>query len=173
MNMSQLVGSFTIEPDVTPDQGLGSLGEWPPAGANNSIVTSLTVSDEAFRMDGNEYPGFVIQFHYLLADDPTREEPLSWNGAPFRFPKDEAVVTADNQKKRIRIAKERLAGHITTLLGRPQSQQLAADLQAIDTLLSSDSTVMCQVFCKVSSKTREDGTRTEYREEKLQKLLSS
>lgn len=169
-NIASLVGGFTVDTDITPDQGLGTLGEWPPHGDHEMIVTGLSVSEDPFKMDGNEYPGWSAQFEYLW-NAPHLEEPLSWQGRPFNFPKDRGIIKADNQKQRIRIAEERLAGHIKTLLGRAPGNY-AADLGEIDAMINGPGAIICSVFVKNKEKMTSDGPRKD-REEKLQKLISS
>ena len=156
---------------VQADQGLGALGEWPAQGEHNCYVLNLEIDTNATFKEsqasgGNELPGISIQFNYQLVDDPDREEPLAWRGAPMTLPVNPSDVQSEGSQIRARIELQRLKGHMKTLLGRDPID-MESDMEIIkDMLERGDSSVVATVKCNYNSR----GTRT-YRTEFIQSLL--
>ena len=162
---SQMQSDFS---QANADQGLGSLGEWPPAGEHNCYVLDVMTShDRTFRQssDGQEFPAATVQFTYQLCDDPDRAEPLVFKGAPMTLCGDPTQLTHEGSQIRNRIEMSRLKGHLKTLLSR-EPNDIAADLDEISTRLNGEEAVAAVVRCQYT----ERGTRT-YRSEYIQTLL--
>lgn len=154
--------------DVQADQGLGSLGEWPPAGNHNCYVLGVTVTEGEFKQagDGQMFPSVVAQFTYQLVEDPDHAEPLEWKGAPMNIPNDPTQISHEGSTIRARIEMQRLKGHMKTLLGR-EPGDIGSDMGEIETMLSGEQSVVCSVKCQYNQR----GDRT-FKSEYLQSLLS-
>ena len=154
--------------DVQADQGLGSLGEWPPAGTHNCYLLSCSVGEGKFKQagDGQEFPAVSVQFTYQLVEDPDHAEPLEWKGAPMTIPTDPSQITHEGSQIRARIEMQRLKGHMKTLLGR-EPGDIGSDMGEIEAMLSGEQSVVCSVQCKYNTR----GERT-FKSEYLQSLLS-
>ena len=128
----------------------------------------MEVKPGQFRQtdDKQEFPALSVQFHYQLCEDPDRNEPLIWNGAPMVIPNDPKVLTHEGSQVRAKIELGRLKGHIKTILGR-EPGNLGNDLEEIENKLKSDNTVACMVYCQYNQR----GENT-YKSEKLKNLLS-
>jgi len=153
--------------NATADQGLGSLGEWPPKGEHNCYVLGMNISEGTFRQtgDGQEFPAMVVQYHYQLCEDPDRAEPLIWKGAPMTVPADPTVLTHEGSQIRARIELGRLKGHMKTILSY-DPVDIGAAFEEIEEKLNGDQTVAAVVRCQYT----ERNNRT-YRSEYLQSLL--
>ena len=155
---------------VDADQGLGSLGEWPPAGDHNCYVLNMMIDakaifKEAAASGGQEHPAISIQFSYQLVEDPDRAEPLLWRGAPITIPSNPKDIGHEGSKIRAQIEMKRLKGHLKTLLGR-DPVDLSADMDAVASLLSGEQSVVAVVDCRYNK--RNDRT---YKTEYLKQLL--
>ena len=164
---SNLQSSFE---EAQADQGLGSLGEWPPRGSHNCYVLNMTIQDngtfkEAQAAGGQEHDAIVVQFGYQLVEDPDRAEPLEWRGAPITLPHNPSAIGHEGSQTRARIEMQRLKGHIKTLLAR-EPGDLQADMDEISQMLSGDQSVVAVVDCRYN----ERGGKT-YKSEYLQSLL--
>ena len=164
----------TLQEDFTKvqaDQGLGALGEWPPQGEHDCYVTGVTIDTNATFKEskasgGNETPGVSVQFAYQLVDDPDREEPLAWLGAPIILPMDPKEVKSDGSQIRCRIELQRLKGHLKTLLGR-DPVDMNSDIEIVkDMLERGESSVVATVKCQYNDR----GSKT-FRSEFIQSLL--
>ena len=107
---SNLQSSFE---DAQADQGLGSLGEWPPRGSHNCYVLNMTIQEngtfkEAQASGGQEHDAIVVQFGYQLVEDPDRAEPLEWRGAPITLPHNPSAIGHEGSQTRARIEMQRL-----------------------------------------------------------------
>lgn len=153
-----------------PDQGHGSMGEWPPEGTYEVFITGLNVEPSEFRYGGGGIPGWMIQFDYECTEPlPEQAEPLKWKGAPFRIPEDPGQITEDGPKTRASIELRRLAGHVKTILKRNPSTALGDDLSEVNGLINSnDQALVAEVRCVYS----ERAGRT-YRTEFLQRLCDA
>jgi hypothetical protein len=149
----------------TADQGLGALGEWPAEGLHNCYVMDFTVEETTFRP--GDFPATSIQFHYQLIEDPDREEPLSFMGAPFIFPNDINQVTEANHRQRIQIGMRRLKGHVKSLLRR-DCVDLQADLAEVEALIKNPETV---VAAKLDCRYRKGNDGRTWREEFIQSRI--
>ena len=154
--------------EVSADQGLGSLGEWPVKGNHNCYVLGVSMNDGTFKETGtgNEFPAITVQFNYQLVDDPDHAEPLEWKGAPMTIPTDPSQISHEGSQIRAKIEMQRLKGHMKTLLGR-EPGDLGADIGEIESMLSGDTSVVCTIRCQYN----ERGNRT-FKSEYLQSLLS-
>jgi hypothetical protein len=154
--------------EATADQGLGSLGEWPPAGVHNCYVIGVSSHEGEFKQagDGAMFPAVVTQFTYQLVEDPDHAEPLEFKGAPMTIPQDPSQITNEGSQIRARIEIQRLKGHMKTLLGR-EPGDIGADMGEIESMLSGETSVVCTVQCKYNQR----GDRV-FRTEYLQSLLS-
>jgi len=154
--------------DATADQGLGSLGEWPPAGVHNCYVIGVATTESEFKQagDGQVFPAVQVQFTYQLVEDPDHAEPLEFKGAPISIPQDPTQITHEGSQIRARIETQRLKGSMKTLLGR-EPGDVGSDMEEITSMLSGETSVVCSVLCKYA--TRNDRT---YRTDYLQSLLS-
>ena len=163
---SALQNSFN---EVQADQGLGSLGEWPPAGTHNCYVISVSVKDNTKFKEtgtGNEFDAVTVQFRYQLVEDPDHAEPLEWNGAPMTIPSDPSQITHEGSQIRARIEMQRLKGHMKTLLNR-EPADMGIDMGEIESMLTGEQSVVCSVKCQYNQR----GEWT-YKSEYLQSLLS-
>tara|TARA_R100000234_G_scaffold14294_1_gene7879 strand:- start:9085 stop:9600 length:516 start_codon:yes stop_codon:yes gene_type:complete len=171
MSTSQIFASLQEEYNTaTADQGLGSLGEWPPAGNHECYVLGMTIDDNAsFRQssDGQEFPSIMVQFEYQLVDDPDRSTPLIWKGAPFNLIKDSGNLTHDGSKTRTRIEMERFKGHLKTLMGGDMAD-LPSAIDTVQSKFNGDSAVVAMIRCQYNQK----GTRT-YKTEYIQYLVGN
>jgi len=154
---------------VQADQGLGSLGEWPPKGEHNCYVIGVNITESKFRVTGTgkEIPSVSVQFNYQMIEDPDRPEPLAFRGAPMNIPADLTEIDHEGSQIRARIEMSRLKGHIKTLLSYDPADMEAA-FEEVETLLNGDNTVAAVVRCQYTE--RNDRT---YRTEYLQSLLST
>ncbi|HIJ11993.1 TPA: hypothetical protein HA278_08095 [Candidatus Woesearchaeota archaeon] len=153
---------------ASPDQGMGSLGEWPTKGEHACYVLSMDVGEGKFRQTGDqqEFPALSVQFHYQLCEDPDRTEPLIWNGAPMVIPNDPSLLTHEGSQIRAKIELGRLKGHLKTIIGRDPNN-LENAVEEVDNKLKSDNTVACMVICQYTQR-----GETTYKSEKLKSLLS-
>ena len=153
------------------DQGLGALGEWPSQGEHDCYITGVTIDPnstfkESQASGGHETPGVAIQFFYQLVDDPDREEPLAWVGAPIILPVDPKEVRSEGSQTRTRIELQRLKGHMKTLLGR-DPVDIEGDMEIIKNMLErGESSVVATVKCQYNDR----GTKV-FRSEFIQSLL--
>lgn len=127
------------------NQGLGGLGWWPAEGTDPQVIlNAIECTETKFKYGGRngapkvEVPAAGITFHYQLIEDPDSPSgtPRSFKGRQFVIP---AVPMSSlpemqgghgKQQTRVRIEKERLMGHLTTLLGS-QPPQWQAGLQSV------------------------------------------
>ena len=151
-----------------PNTGDGGDGQRPPEGTHESVVTDVQWEqiDMKRRPDGVKIKAVVVRFLYQTAGGPGVPDLLSWRGEPFFFPLNEAEVVDDGQRTSIRMAKERLAGHISSLLRRPPSKDTGADLLEVKKLCNGDTKLLAAVTCSY----REAKGRTYFSEYIRQRL---
>jgi hypothetical protein len=152
------------------DQGLGSLGEWPPQGEHNCYVLDINVTadskfKEAVAGGGQEHPAVTIQFRYQLMEDPDRVEPLVFKGAPITIPQDPSSIQQEGSQIRARIELQRLKGHLKTILGS-DPVDLNESMELVEKMLSGETSIATVVRCVYTTR----GSRT-YRTEYIQSLL--
>lgn len=116
-----------------PNQGLGGLGWWPPENSDPQVMlTGIDCTETKFKFGGKsgsakqEVPAAGITFLYQLIDDPDSPSgtPRSFKGRQFIIPAvpmsslpEAEASRGGKQQTRVRIEKERLMGHLTTILG--------------------------------------------------------
>jgi hypothetical protein len=171
MSTSQIFSMMQDEfSKAQADQGLGSLGEWPPAGIHECYILKMNMDESSsFRQssDSQEFPSVTMQYEYQLTDDPDRATPLTWIGAPFNLIKDHSNLTHEGSKIRNRIEMERFKGHLKTILGY-EPTNLETAINEVNEKLSGENAVVVNVRCDYNTR----GNRT-YKTEKLQSLVSN
>jgi len=145
--------------NVKPDQGGG--GNWPANGTYECIVTELSLNagdDVTFGAKESGMPGFIMQFKYLRLKDPNAAGGATpVNGEYYRFPKpsvDLSKLTA-GQQQNLDILKQKLAGFIVAILGRNPSNNLGADILALQKKLATG-----KVVCEIRFNEKESGQYT-------------
>lgn len=131
-----------------PNTGDGGDGQRPPAGEYESILEDVTwdAVEMKRRPDGLKIKAVVVRFLFTTPM-PGGTDVMKWRGEPFFLPINEGDLVDENQKTQVRIAKERLAGHIASLLGRPASKNTGADMLEIKKLATGPSKLLALVSC--------------------------
>jgi len=166
---------------ASPDTGLGGLGAWPSEGDHHCYITGILVDEDAKFFESNdsgmrtEHPAISIRFQYTLFEDlDNPEDPLEWGGAPFVFPMDLTPIHASGKLKQIEIARNRLCGHLTTILGEKVGTDDGLDeddaLDKVKALVEGDTHIIADVRCQYKKGKGENAAT--YKTEFLMSLIS-
>jgi hypothetical protein len=174
-----------------PNTGQGFLGQWPEDGEHVCIVDTIEIVSEEktkFTFMRNEQrvevPATRIRFWYTLTEDPNSPtEPLRWGGQPFTFPNDPSCLNEDNEneKKRMNVIamdRDRLSGHLTTILGTEVGTESGLDIgEALDSASAlvndDDSMVIADVKVETRTFKKRDGSQGEQKNEYVTKLAQA
>jgi hypothetical protein len=173
--MQALAGMNKQAADADANQGLGSIGWWPPEGPPHNCFVLPDVQMEqgkfAYRIgqERKEIPCTVIRFSYGLVDDPGQEEPRTFKGREFQLLTDDQVAAlpegpreqGGKQQTRARIEAERFKGHLTTILGEEPSNFQTGLQQVLEKLEAAEAkggVVQVKVRLDYTDRKRSDGS---------------
>ena len=137
---------------ASPDQGFGMQGDVPPEGDHQAAIIGVEVGETNFKRkpDSVEVRCATVAFKYRLLEDPSRDEPRSWYGARFILPLNPGEIIDEpspgkGQVARFRMERDRLAGHIKSILRRNPSTNTGADIIEIQNLVAGPTSVVVTV----------------------------
>lgn len=152
-------------------------GEWPAAGESANVITGLAIDTAAETLlwsDAKDAPKVTIpaisfEFHYQLAEDADRPEPLQWHGKRIVLASP-AKMTVQKQKDFQARERNRLAGFFKVLNGvDPGPNLLEAAQQLVERLESGNPMVATIKADYYTNPTTKKVSKTDY----AVKLLAS
>lgn len=150
----------------------GSGSNWlPPDGEHTAFCIGYTMEPTTFRQQNlPDIPATRIVFHFRLLPVPGDKTPegVTFSGAAFNMPDEQP--SSDKAKTRMKIERDRLAGHLKTLLGSAYVPGIAANFQALDAKLAALNVIPVKV--KTSTRAAPGGGNP-YRNEHLTENLES
>ena len=162
--------------ETNPNTGAGWLGAWPEEGDHQCDVLYIEVNEkDKFIESGDggkrtEHSATSYRFFFLTQDTENGE--LKWGGNPFVFPHDISRIYEDGALKNIEINRDRLAGHLKSILGVPvgTTDEDAIPMgKAIDDTLAicndSDTKPVVTVRCQYREYTSKRGKKGVSRDE--------
>jgi len=123
----------------------GGPADWPDDGKHVVVVKGMTIKPGNIRMGDMQFNGMVARFQYQLVDDPERETPRSWSGAPFKFPSDDDFRRLpENHQGGIRADQDRFSGFAQQITGNA-TKDLPTDASAILNEINSGRTLLMRI----------------------------
>jgi len=147
--------------EARPDQGQGLLGQWPAEGDHHCYVVRIEEDEAAKFFVGRSDQGMITEldavsyrFWFQLTEDPENKDAdgLSWGGALFVFPTDYAALKDSGKRQQVEISRNRLCGHLKTLLQKDVGTEGGLDpdaaLEEVKALLAGETQVVAEVRCQ-------------------------